>query len=132
MPQSKINFDTVRRIGLALPGVREELYYGAPAIKAGGRLVACIPTHKSAEPESLVVRTSFERRAEMLAEDPEVYYLKPHYENFPVVLVRLSRIHADALRDLLKAAWQFASSKEARPQKRSVRTRRITVPRTDN
>jgi hypothetical protein len=31
--------------------------------------------------------------------------------NYPAVLVRLSRIHPDALRDLLGAAWRFVTAK---------------------
>ena len=33
-----------------------------------------------------------------------MYYLTDHYVNYPVVLVRLSRIHLDALKDLLGMA----------------------------
>jgi hypothetical protein len=31
MPRSTINFDSVRRIGLALPGAEESTAYGSPA-----------------------------------------------------------------------------------------------------
>ena len=80
--------------------------YGSPAIKLGKRLVACIAVHRSAEPGSLVVRTDFEQRAAFLAEDPETFYLTDHYVNHPVVLVRMTRLHHDQLRDLLAAARQ--------------------------
>jgi hypothetical protein len=42
-----------------------------------------------------------EQRAGLLAEAPETYYLTDHYRNYPVVLVRLSRIRIDQLRDHL-------------------------------
>jgi hypothetical protein len=32
MPRGTINFDTVRKIGLALPGVEESTAYGSPAL----------------------------------------------------------------------------------------------------
>ena len=32
--------------------------------------------------------------------------------NYPSVLVRLSRIHPDALRDLLGMAWRFVTAKK--------------------
>ena len=41
MPKSTISFDTVRKIGLALPGVEESTAYGAPALKVRGKLLAC-------------------------------------------------------------------------------------------
>src|SRR5260370_33991901 len=88
-------------MGLALPGVEESTMYGSPALKIGKRLLACIAINKSAEPGSLVVRIPFDHREELLATAPDVYYLTDHYVNHPVVLVRMSRIHADALRELL-------------------------------
>jgi hypothetical protein len=112
MPAKKrIDFDTVRKMGLALPGVVEGTTYGTPALKVRGKLLACIPTNKSAEPGSLAVSVGFDRREELLETAPDVYYLADHYVNYPVVLVRLSCINADALRDLLGMAWRFATAK---------------------
>jgi hypothetical protein len=109
MPAKKDKFDAVRKIGLALAGVEESTMYGKPALKLGGRLVACIASHKSAETETLVVRVDFERRSELLDADPDVYYLKDHYIGYPCVLARLARIHPDALRDLLAMSYKFVS-----------------------
>ena len=103
MPRCAINFEAVRKIGLALPGVEESTAYGSPALKVHGKLLACIPAHRSAEPGSLAVRVGFEDRAELLAADPEVYYVTEHYAGYSAVLVRLSRVDADVLPDLL--AW---------------------------
>ena len=50
-----------------------------------------------------------DQRAELIAAQPDVYYITEHYVNYPSVLVRLPRIHQDALRDLLGMAWQFAN-----------------------
>lgn len=91
MPTSRINFDTVRKIGLALPGVEESTAYGSPALKVRGKLLACLPSHRSAEPGSLAVRVGFDDRAELLAAAPDVYYVTDHYLNYTSVLVRLSR-----------------------------------------
>ena len=63
MPKSKIKFDTVRKIGLALPGVEESTAYGSPALKVRGKMLACVPTHRSAQPGSLAVRVGFDDRA---------------------------------------------------------------------
>ena len=83
--------------------------YGTPALKVRGKLLACVPSHKSAEPDSLVVRLDFDRRAELLETDPDTYYLKDHYVGYPCVLVRLARIHPDALRDLLGMSYKFVT-----------------------
>jgi len=114
MPKKKIDFDTVRAIGLALPGVEEGTAWGTPALKVHGKMFACIPSHKSAEPNSLAVRIDFEQRDELLAADPLTYYVKEHYVDYPCVLVRLARVHPDALRDLLRSAWRFVSEKGTR------------------
>ena len=110
MPRKKIDFNTVRTMARDLSGVEESTAYRSPALKVRGKLMAVIPVHKSAEPDSLAVSVDFERRAELLETAPDVYYLTDHYVNYPIVLVRLSRIHADALRDLLGLAWRFASN----------------------
>jgi hypothetical protein len=117
VPRKKIDFNTVRTMARDLSGVEESTAYRSPALKVRGKLMAVIPVHKSAEPDSLAVSVDFERRAELLETAPDIYYLTDHYVNYPIVLVRLSRIQADALRDLLGLAWRFASSARRRPAK---------------
>ena len=117
MPHKKMDFNVVRQIALALPGVEESTIHGAPSFKVRGKLLTCPALHRTAEPNSLAVRIGFDQRAALLAADPGVYYVTDHYVNYPTVLVRLSRIHRDALGDLLGMAWQFvsATNKERRP-----------------
>ena len=109
MRRGTINFDTVRNIGLTLPGVEESTAYGQPALKIHGKLLACVPANRSAEPASLVVRVDFDDRAELLAADPDVYYVTDHYVGYSAVLVRLSRVNPDVLRDLLGMAYKFVT-----------------------
>src|SRR6202161_3860521 len=113
MPKSTINFETVRKIGLALPGVKESTAYGLPALKVYGKLLACVPANRSAEPGSIVVRVDFDDRAELLAAAPDVYYLTDHYVGYSAVLVRLSRIDPGVLRDLLGMAHRFVTATAA-------------------
>ena len=115
-----INFDTVRKVGLALPGVEESTSYGVASLKLHGQLLACPAINKSAEPGSLVIRIDFDRRSELLEGDPAAYYVTDHYVNYPCVLVRMSRINADVLRDLLLMSWKFVSAKKP-PRKRRSR-----------
>ncbi len=127
MPKSPINFDTVRNIGLALPGVEEGKAYGVPALKVNGKLLACVPANRSAEPGSLVVRMDADDRAELLAEAPDMYYVTDHYIGFDAVLVRLSRVNPDVLRDLLSMAYKFVTRKA--PARSPRRKRRTLGPR---
>lgn len=123
MPKSAINFDIVRKIGLEFPGVEASTVYGAPALKLRGHLLACIPTHRSAEPDSLVVRVDLTDRDHLLAEAPDTYYITDHYAGYTAVLVRLARVNSDVLRDLLAMACKFVAAKtKAASRKRSPRT----------
>ena len=110
MPRSTIDFETVRNIGLAFPGVEESTAYGFPALKVHGKLLACVPANRSAEPASLVVRVDLDDRAELLAAAPDVYYVTDHYVDYNAVLVRLSRVSSDVLRDLLGMAYKFVTA----------------------
>jgi hypothetical protein len=100
-------------MAVALPGVEEGTTYGSPAFKVRGKLLACIAIHKSAEPDTLAVRIPFDLRDELIASDPESYYLTDHYVNYPTILVRLSRIKVEGLRELLAASWRFVSAKRS-------------------
>ena len=99
-----LTFRDALRIAMALGGVEEATSYGTPAIKIGGKLVARLKE----DGDSLVVGTTFEERAEMMDAEPKVYYVTDHYLNYPWVLVRLSKAHADALRDLLGRSLRLA------------------------
>ena len=119
-------FDSVRRLGLTLDDVIESTAYGAFALKVRGSLLACQAINKSAEPGSLAVRIDFDQRDALLAEAPDTYYVTDHYLNYPMVLVRLSKIGTDELRDLLSASWRFVTSrqKQSAPKIRQKTTRR--------
>jgi hypothetical protein len=91
-------------------------------------MFVCIASHKSAEPNTLVVMMDLADREALLEDDPDTYYLKDHYVGYPCVLVRLSRVHRDALRDLVIGAHRFVSARLKR--KSGARSRRaVTSPR---
>jgi hypothetical protein len=109
-------FERVRTLGLALTDVEATTKYdGSPVLRRGGSFMAGLATHPSAEPDTLVVRASYEERECFIEEAPETYYLTDYYRNHPVVLVRLSRIEHAALRDLLSVSWRLTATKARRP-----------------
>jgi hypothetical protein len=110
-------FDVVKRLGLTLPDMKAATKYdGSPVLKVGGVFVAGLATHRSAEPETLVVRVGFDEREWMLEDAPETYYVTDYYRPYPVVLVRLRRIDRDALRDLLTVSRRLALAKTRKPR----------------
>ena len=113
-----IDFDTVRDIGLALPGVEESTSPRGTSLKVAGRILACPAIHASAEPSSLMVRVSAELRERLLATEPDAYYLTQHYVPYASILVRLSRVSRDSLRDVLaSAALEIGAKKRKRATK---------------
>ncbi len=103
MKKAGLNFQKALKIAQSLGNVEQSTSYGTPAIKLRGKLIARLKE----DGDSLVVGTTFEERAEMMAADPETYYITDHYLNAPWVLVRLSKAHPDALRDLLARALKL-------------------------
>jgi len=123
-----ITFEDVASIGCRLDGVERTLAWGQPALKVRGKMFVCMAAHRSAEPHSLVVMMDRADRDALIADAPETYYLKQHYVDHPCVLVRLSRVRQDALRDVVVGAYQFvqhsAASGTSSPRSSSRRPRR--------
>ena len=118
-----LGFADVRRIASGLDGVEEATAYGAFCLKVNKRMIACQAINKEAEPNTLMVRVPIDQRDELIAEQPDIYYLKPHYEPYPCLLVRLGKVHRDALKDLLTGAWRRGSAEKParRPKSKSRR-----------
>jgi hypothetical protein len=119
------SFRTVESVGRTLPDVEVSTTWGKPTLKVRGKMFVCIASHKSAEPNTLVVMMDFADRDALVEDNPATYYLKEHYLNYPCVLVRLSRVRADALRDLIMGAHRFVSARAR--QKARGRSRRGVV-----
>lgn len=64
-----------------------------------------------AEPDTLVVRADFEEREGLLEHAPDTYYVTDYYRHYPVVLVRLSLLNRDVLRELLTRSWRMTVEK---------------------
>lgn len=114
MKAKGLTFDAVREIGLKLPRTEEGTAWGTPVLRLDGRIFAGIAIHKSAEPNSLIVYVDTATRDDMIAEQPDLYYTAAHYENYPCVLARLSRLRRDVLAELLHMSHQFVSAQRAR------------------
>ncbi len=111
-------FETVRTVGLTLPDVEATTRYnGSPVLKVGGAFMAGLASHPSAEPGTLVVRAGFEEREWLIEDAGETYYVTDYYRGYPVVLVRLSRIDRDALRDLLSMSRRLTLPKARQPRR---------------
>jgi len=110
MKARRVTYDAVRRLGLTLPNVEEGTSYGSPALKVKGKTFVCL--HR--ELDKIVLKMPFDRRKELMTGDPEVYFITDHYRDYPWVLVSLSKVHPDALPELLQTAYRAALSAKKR------------------
>src|SRR5437588_9108232 len=109
-----VSFDTVRAIAQTLSGAEESTSYGTPAFKVKGKLFA----RQHQDGESLVIPMDFDEREEMMSAAPEKFFITDHYLNYPWMLVRMSKVSKDELRDLLIGAWRRVAPKSGNNRQR--------------
>jgi hypothetical protein len=102
-----VTFDTVRQFALALPGVEEATSYGTTAFKVGGKLLARF--HQDGE--SLAIKVEYAAREVLMGVNPKTFYITDHYRCWPWMLVRISNVDRDDLRQLLEEAWRNTAPK---------------------
>ena len=103
--------DRVRKIAMKLPNVEEGSTFGYPAFKVRGKAFAWFPKKKEVEADSLAVRMSIVEREQRIAKNSDAYYITPHYQDYPSVLVRVWELSDAELRELLKSGYAFMTSR---------------------
>lgn len=104
-------FARVLEIARKLPGVEESRSYGTPCIKAGGKLLARL---RSEAEGGLAIFCDVVDRQMLMQADPEAFYLTPHYENYPMVLINLDKVRWDAMPQLVEQAWLMVAPPKLR------------------
>jgi hypothetical protein len=105
-------WDDVRELALALPEVEEGTTYRKPAFRVAGKTFAWESPHVRG---ALVLRCDALELPFILESDPDAFYVTPHYEGYPMVLVRLDRIDHDELAGRLEDSWAIAAPKRLLP-----------------
>ncbi len=103
----QIDWEVVREIAFQLPNVEDGLSYGAPALKINGKHLFI---RWREDLNAVVVKTTFEERDELMAADPEVYFITDHYLNYEWVLVSLENVGENALGEMIRRAHRLASA----------------------
>ena len=93
-------WETVCELGGALPEVEVGTWYGTPALKVRGKGFA-----RLREDGALVVMIDVLEREALIQEDPDTFYVTPHYLDWPAMLVNLERIEPQELRERLIESW---------------------------
>lgn len=114
----------VRRIALALPGVREVEGRFAFEVENKGKWKGFVwvwlerihpKKGRVPNPSALGVRVRDQaEKAMLLAADPDIFFTEPHYDGYPAVLVRLKAVTRAQLRKLVEDAWRCQAPKGAR------------------
>jgi hypothetical protein len=105
--------DDVRRLATALPQVAEIDSDGFDFRVADKGFVWSYPERRPGRPR--VIRTDIavlfvgdeaEKQALLLGE-PDAFFTTPAYDGSPLVMLRLERVDADRLRELITDAWRM-------------------------
>jgi hypothetical protein len=101
-------WDDVVAIGGELPGVEPASSYGTPALRVRGKFICRLRTN----PDALVLRViDLEDREALLKGEPDAFFSTPHYDGYPVVLVRLEAVDPVELAELIEDAWRIQAPK---------------------
>ena len=101
-------WDDVLASASALPGVEVGTSYGTPSLKVRGKFMCRLRTN----PDALVMRViDLADREALLKGQPDVFFSTPHYNGYPVVLVRLEQVDPVQLAELVEDAWRLQAPK---------------------
>ena len=104
---------------MLLPGAYEQLSHGGrPSWRTKPRMFTWIRD----EPEALVVWVeSLDDKEIMISTEPRTFFTTPHYDGYPMVLVRLEDIGVKRARELILESWRLRAPKALlkRSRKRS-------------
>lgn len=103
-PRTKkgVDFDTVRKIALALPGVEEGTSYGTPAFRVKKKLFLRLRE----DGEDLVVRAEDDLREMLLETEAGSFHVTDHYRGHPYVLARLPVVAEARLTSVIEESWR--------------------------
>jgi hypothetical protein len=93
-------WETVCRLASELPDTTEDTWYGTPALKVAGKGYA-----RLRDDGALVVMIDILEREALMQSDPQTFYVTPHYQDWPAMLINLERVDVEELRELLVESW---------------------------
>ncbi|OLF18983.1 MmcQ/YjbR family DNA-binding protein [Actinophytocola xanthii] len=100
--------DDVRRVALSLPHTSERHSYGTPGFRVKDKLFARI--REEGDVLALFVADESEKQG-LISADPEKFFTTPHYDGYPMVLVRFAAVDVDELTELVTEAWRLRAPK---------------------
>ena len=97
-----MTFEDVIRLTSHLPGIEVGISYGTPALRVGKKFMC----RMWEDGETMVLKPIEDIEQRFLMEtQPGVFYLTPHYEGYPTVLIHLALVDEAELGDLIEQCW---------------------------
>lgn len=117
-------YDEAERFALTLPETTSGPSYGGfPALRVNKKMFARLRGEMAGDIDPLTAAPygdvlmvgvgDLGEKEALLSDDPESFFTVPHYDGYPAVLVRLSRVDGLVLRELLLDAWWRTAPKRA-------------------
>ncbi|HEX5141433.1 MAG TPA: MmcQ/YjbR family DNA-binding protein [Dehalococcoidia bacterium] len=104
-----LTIDDVVRLAADLPGVETGTSYGTPALRVGKKFMCRLRE----DDETLVLTPVEDIEQRFLMEtQPEIFYKTSHYEGSPSILIHVSKVDEDQLKDLLEDCWRRLATKK--------------------
>jgi hypothetical protein len=98
-----LGIEDVRELALALPDTSEKPSYGTPGFRVADKLFARVLDDFA----SIVVFVDLDQREMLVASQPQIFSVTPHYQGYPMVIVQLATVGRGLLADLLEEAWRL-------------------------
>jgi hypothetical protein len=98
-------------IARKLPQVEVSTWYGTPGLKVAGKGFARLRTEAEG---GLVLMCSLDEKERLLESGEPAYYTTPHYDGYGSIIVNLSKIDRDALRELIVQSWRIKATPRLR------------------
>jgi hypothetical protein len=110
------SWDDVRRLALALPETNEGTAHGNTAWRVRNKLFVWERPLRKSDLEALgdtapagpILGARVEHevaKQALIADDPAVFFITPHFDGYPAVLVQLDRIGLGDLEEVIVEAW---------------------------
>jgi len=109
-------WDDVRRIALSLPETSERPAYGNTAWRVRDKIfvwerplrpkeASDLGDHAPSGPILAARVEDLGEKEALLQANPETFFTTPHFDNYATILIRLDRVSAEELNELIVEAW---------------------------
>jgi len=101
----------LRQLALGLPGAQERETWGHPTFRVRDKIFATV--YEGDGGAIATVKASPEDQEALVGGDPQTFGVASHVGRYGWTTIRLDRVDADELRELVVEAWRRTATKRA-------------------